>query len=74
SPNSDQPTAPVKKRSDQGRVGKQSLREREREMDMYCGKFIDGEALGLQRNIPTEPQHITQGALGGNSDKVSNTL
>lgn len=43
SPNSDHPTAPVKKRSDPGRLGKQSLREREREMDMYCGKFIDRE-------------------------------
>ena len=104
--NSNHPTTPVRERSDLGRVGKQTLRERvkEREMDMYCRKFIDREgdsqgwplestealarvlivhwdntltprrALGLQCNVPAEPQHITEGAVGGSSDKVSNVL
>lgn len=93
--NSNHPTTPV---------GERSERVKEREMDMYCRKFIDREgdsqgwplestealarvlivhwdntltprrALGLQCNVPAEPQHITEGAVGGSSDKVSNVL
>lgn len=87
-----------------GQTNPEGTSEREREMDMYCRKFIDREgdsqgwplestealarvlivhwdntltprrALGLQSNVPAELQHITEGAVGGSSDKVSNVL
>lgn len=76
----------------------------ERDMDMWCSKFIGWggdsldwpldstealarvlivhwdntltpwRALGLQCNVPAQPQHITEGEVGGNRDKVSNVL